>query len=77
MACWNGLSIAQQVRLIEHGNLPFGYQPAGTCERGASVAIECQQDKAPGPRFYCAPCAIEYLSEVNINAAPSQPTDRT
>lgn len=61
MACWNGLSGEQQVRLIVWGNLPIDYAPAGTCERPARVAVETDHDNAPGPRFYCAPCAVEYL----------------
>jgi hypothetical protein len=61
MACWNGLSHAQQRRLIEHGNLPIDYRPEGECQRGAEVCIETQDDAAPGPRFYCRPCAIAYL----------------
>lgn len=61
MACWNGLSTEQQERLVHWGNLPLGYVPAGPCRRGASVAVETQNDAAPGPRFYCRYCAIEYL----------------
>jgi hypothetical protein len=61
MRCWNGLSADQQRRLIEVGNLPFGYEPGGTCQRGAAIAIETQDDEAPGPRFYCGPCAHDYL----------------
>jgi hypothetical protein len=61
MRCWNGLSAEQQAHLIEHGYLPMGYEPEGVCERGATIAIETQDDKAPGPRFYCGPCAHDYL----------------
>lgn len=61
MACWNGLSDEQQQRLIQVGNLPFGYQPEGICPNGAECAIELPDDKAPGPRFYCRRCAVEYL----------------
>lgn len=61
MVCFNGLSLAQQTRLIEVGNLPIDYQPEGTCPNGAEVGIETQLDRAPGPRFYCRPCAVEYL----------------
>jgi hypothetical protein len=63
MACWNGLSAEQQTMLIEQGVLSFGrWEPeGGTCERGAEVAVETQDDAAPGARFYCRPCAIEYL----------------
>lgn len=62
MACFNGLSADQQARLIEHGNLPWGYEPEGTCENGAEVGIETAEDTAPGPRFYCLPCAVQHLS---------------
>ena len=61
MTCWNGLSAAQQRRLIREGNLPFGYQPEGRCTAGAAVAIETATDAAPGPRFYCYDCALVYL----------------
>ena len=63
MACWNVLSDAQQARLVEHGSLPFGYEPDGDgCGRGAQVAVETDADDAPGPRFYCLPCAVAYLA---------------
>lgn len=63
MACFNALSPAQQERLVTWGNLPIGYRPEGwTCLNGAEVAIEVEGDLAPGPRFYCRLCAIEYLS---------------
>lgn len=62
LSCWNALSPAQQERLIEHGNLEFGFKAEGTsCDKGAEVAIERENDVAPGPRFYCTACAIEYL----------------
>ena len=62
MACWNGLSFEQQRRLIEVGNLPIDYEPEGEfCDEGATVCIETQHDKAPGPRFYCTKCAIAFL----------------
>jgi len=63
LRCWNGLSDAQQDRLIKVGNLPMGYRPEGSCPRGAVVAIETEHDEAPGPRFYCQSCAIHYLRE--------------
>lgn len=62
MPCWNGLSPDQQIRLIQHGNLPFGYKAEGSCRNGADVGIETAHDAAPGPRFYCRPCGIAYLS---------------
>lgn len=62
MACWNGLSEQQQLALIEDGTLEWGSVPLGAdCQNGAEVAIETQEDAAPGPRFYCRPCAIAYL----------------
>lgn len=63
MACWNGLSTEQQARLIEHGNLPIGYQAEGECENPAAVAIETEKYEAPGPRFYCVVHAIQFLVE--------------
>jgi hypothetical protein len=63
LACWNALGPDQQHRLITWGNLPMGYRPkGGTCLNGAEVSIETEADLAPGPRFYCRPCAVEYLS---------------
>lgn len=62
MACWNGLSIAQRERLLTWGNLPFGYEPEGYCPNGAEVGLEDKDDKAPGPRFYCRRCAIQFLN---------------
>lgn len=67
MACWNGLSAAQHARLIEYGNLPIDYQPEGDCPNPASVAVETENDAAPGPRFYCGPCAIIYLLQTQYN----------
>jgi hypothetical protein len=62
MACFNGLSVEQQVRLVVHGNLPFGYHPEGECLNGAECGIETEEDTAPGSRFYCYPCAAKYLT---------------
>jgi hypothetical protein len=65
LPCWNALSPEQQSRLIDVGNLPFGWEPDGDgCENGATVAIEQQGDEAPGPRFYCRGCAREALTAV-------------
>lgn len=63
MTCWNGLSREQQQRLINYGNLEFGYRPEGWCERPAEVCVETMHDAAPGPRFYCARCAVAFLVE--------------
>lgn len=62
MHCWNGLSEDQKKRLIEHGNLEIGYQPEGSCPRGADCGIETKDDVAPGPRFYCYPCGTLELA---------------
>lgn len=57
MACWNGLSAAQQRRLIEVGNLPLGYSADGWCPFPAAIEVpERAGDEAPGPRFYCSHC---------------------
>lgn len=66
MACWNGLSETQQQLLIHTGVLPAGrWNPeGGECEHGAQVAIETEYDEAPGPRFYCVPCALNRLTEL-------------
>ena len=75
LACWNGLSPAQQRRLIEVGNLPILYHPEGgkdACHNGAEVAIELDHDEAPGPRFYCLDCAIGYLAKTKFGAVPSE-----
>lgn len=63
MTCWTNLSDEQQERLIKVGNLAFPWIPRGEggCGRPAQVAIECEGDESPGPRFYCVPCAVEYL----------------
>jgi hypothetical protein len=65
MACWNGLSADQQRLLIEVGCLPFGrwVPEGGACPEGAEVAVETMHDTAPGPRFYCRPCAVAYLGK--------------
>lgn len=62
LPCWNGLSADQQKRLIEIGGLQIGWQPEGTCQNGAEVAVETMYDSAPGPRFYCRPCGVEYVA---------------
>jgi hypothetical protein len=64
LACWNGLSQAQQVRLIKYGNLEIGYRPQGDCPNGAEVEITTVHDGSPGPRFYCLGCGAEYLTEL-------------
>lgn len=68
MHCWNGLSEAQQRKLIERGTLNAfdrgDSTPTGDCQNGATLMIETMHDEAPGPRFYCLPCAAEYLREM-------------
>jgi hypothetical protein len=66
LTCWNGLSDEQQRMLIYQGVLPFGrWMPeGGSCDKGASVAIEIEGDEAPGSRFYCLPCARAYLAQI-------------
>lgn len=66
LACWNGLSPEQQRKLIDDGNLEIGYTPAGWCTNGAEVCVETQNDRAPGPRFYCRTCAVEYLAAEGV-----------
>ena len=66
MACWNGLSLEQQTRLLEHGNLEWGYEPQGECLRPAEVELTTGWDVAPGPRFYCVGCAAEYLQFLDL-----------
>jgi hypothetical protein len=73
MPCFNGLSPAQQTRLVEWGNLPIGYRPEGTCPFGAEVGIETTEDTTPGPRFYCLTCGIEYLTQLKESHVSSQP----
>lgn len=70
MPCWNGLSTRQRDRLIEVGNLPMNYRPLGACQNGAVVAIETEHDHAPGPRFYCLPCALDYLGALAERTEP-------
>ena len=61
MYCFNGLSADQQQRVVEWGNLEFGYVPEGDCMAGAEVEITTMHDRFPGPRFYCRSCAIAFL----------------
>ena len=62
MWCFNRLSDEQQRFLVVKGYLPFGWVPEGTkCSSPAQLEITCMDDETPGPRFYCVPCAIEYL----------------
>ena len=69
MACFNGLSPAQQDRVVNVGNLPFGYRPEGDCPNPAELEITTMYDLMPGPRFYCLSCAVGYLAEVRDREA--------
>ena len=69
MACWNGLSPDQQERLLRVGVLPWGYEPRGECPNGAEVEVTTMWDEAPGPRFYCAECAVGYVTKVRDEQA--------
>lgn len=71
MPCWNALSPLQRQRLIEHGNLPIGYIEPDVAHAGASVAIETEDDEAPGPRFYCLDCAIGHLALIKFGPVPA------
>jgi hypothetical protein len=72
MACFNGLSAEQQERVVQWGNLPFGYEPEGTCPRPAEVAVETYVDEKPGPRFYCRWCALVHITDTLIEGAPDE-----
>jgi hypothetical protein len=66
MACWNALSDDQQHTLIDVGTLPIDYEAEGDCLNPATISIETRSDEAPGPRFYCRPCAIAYLTTAPV-----------
>lgn len=69
MPCFNGLSDEQQKRVVEWGNLPFAYEPAGTlCENGAEVGVYLDTDEYPGPRYYCRNCAIDWIRRSAVEA---------
>ena len=76
MYCWNGLSEAQQERLIKVGNLPIGYKPEGECPNGAEMEVITMYDESPGPRFYCLDCGIGFLT-VLANGAGSTGSSST
>ena len=67
MTCFNGLSPHQQKRVVEYGNLVFGYKPMGECRRPAEVEVTTMWDSFPGPRFYCLSCAIKYLTDMETS----------
>lgn len=63
MMCFNSLSAEQQDYTIRLGYLPFPWIPLGDeCGSPAEVEVTTMFDKYPGPRFYCRPCAIDYLA---------------
>ena len=75
MWCWNSLSEAQQLRLIQHGNLPIDFQPEGDdCDQPADCGVETRDDNPnawySGPRFYCYACAVAYLKEKLVMTRP-------
>ena len=67
MSCFNGLSVEQQDRLVHWGNLPWGYVPEGSCPNVAEVEVTTMWDETPGPRFYCAGCAVEFLTSTMLH----------
>jgi hypothetical protein len=72
--CWNALSADQHRTLIEVGVLPFGYQPEGDgCAEMATVALELDGEAAPGPRLYCAGCALDRLRTARLRGAQGSP----
>jgi len=76
MHCWNGLSRAQQTELIEVGGLAIGFQPQGECQRPAECEITTQYDAAPGPRFYCLPCALLYVADLIFDQSATPANQR-
>lgn len=72
MHCFNGLSRAQQERVVNHGNLPFDFEPEGDCPNPAEVEVTTMWDLMPGPRFYCASCAVRYLAECRMSHPESE-----
>lgn len=63
LPCWNALSPDQQHRLIQGNTGPPIRRPEGDgqCMGWGHVLVETVWDEKPGPRFYCLPCAIDYL----------------
>ena len=64
LSCWNRMSLDQAERLRTTGSPATSYEPWDNphrCDRPAEVAMQTQDEDYPGPRFYCRPCAIEYL----------------
>lgn len=69
MYCFNGLSDRQKKRLVEWGNLEFGFKPDGPCTNPAEIEIITVWDVTPGPRMYCRRCAVEYIYQVDRDEA--------
>lgn len=71
-ACWNGLSRSDQGSIRAFGRPTDGDHSAlatyvdEPCRKEATVAVEVFGPGPPGPRLYCAPCALAYL----LAAAP-------
>ncbi len=70
MHCWNTLSVEQQTMLLVEGVLPLGRKmpEGGTCSKPAELEVTTMYDEAPGPRFFCRRCAIEYLEQLPLSA---------
>lgn len=70
LGCFNGLSGDLQRRVVYWGNLPLGYdRNSGRCHNPAEVEITTVHDAMPGPRFYCLPCAVEYLTALHTEVS--------
>jgi len=64
LLCFNSLSGELQARLVYYGNIPLGSPAEGRCHNPAEVEITTVHDAMPGPRFYCLPCAVQYLTNM-------------
>jgi len=69
MLCFNSLDGALQRRLVYYGNVPMGHAEDGRCHNPAEVEVTTVHDAMPGPRFYCLPCAIEYLTALHTEVS--------
>jgi len=70
LGCFNGLTGSDQRRVVYWGNLEIGYdRNGGRCHNPAEVEVTTVHDAMPGPRFYCLPCAIEYLTALHTEVS--------
>lgn len=69
LLCFNSLDGALQRRLVYYGNIPLGSPADGRCHNPAEVEITTVHDAMPGPRFYCLPCAVEYLTALHTEVS--------